>query len=209
MSSNKFRLLAIGIVVLGAASSAFACGDDKKEANNTSATVASADAKDCCAKGAKGAKAAHAAKLASKECGSKSSSASAVLASTAGGDHCAGMSKSKASSALAGADCSYGETSVTLAGACPAKNEADYSFYVAGAECRGTGTAAARAIKSVKGVASVTVDYEKHMVYVCADGKAASKKAIEKSLKTAGYDQVRFVDASKQNCQKSHGKIEA
>ena len=205
MSANKFRLLAIGIVMLGAASSAFACGDDKKEASNTSATVASAtkaDAKGCCAKGAKSASAS----LASKDCSAKSSSTSAVLASTAGGDHCASGSKS---AALAGGDCSYGENTVTMAGACPAKNEADYAFYVAGAECRGTGTAAAKAIKSVKGVASVTVDYENHMVYVCADGKAASKKSIEKSLKTAGYEEVKFVNASKQNCQKSHGKVEA
>lgn len=209
MSANKFRLLAIGIVMLGAASSAFACGDDKKEAN-TSAAVASAEkaekADACCAKGAKGAKASSAS-LASSGCAAKSSkSASAVLASTAGGDHCASGAKS---AALAGGDCSYGETTVTMAGACPAKNEADYAFYVAGAECRGTGTAAAKAIKSVKGVASVTVDYEKHMVYVCADGKTASKKAIEKSLKTAGYEEVKFVNASKQNCQKSHGKVEA
>ena len=205
MSANKFRLLAIGIVLLGATSSAYACGDDKKE-TKTSATVASAekasDAKACCAKGA-----AKSASLASKDCsGAKSGSTSAVLASTAGGDHCGSSAKS---ATLASGECTYGETSVTMAGTCPAKNEADYSFYVAGAECRGTGTAAARAIKAVKGVASVTVDYENHMVYVCADGKAASKKAIEKSLKTAGYDEVKFVNASKQNCQKSHGKVEA
>ena len=204
MSTNKFRLLAIGIVLLGTASSAFACGDDKKE-SNTSASVAStekaSDAKACCAKGAN-----KSASMASKDCSSaKSASSSVVLTSTAGGDHCA----SGAKSAVAGGECTYGETTVTMAGTCPAKNEADYSFYVAGAECRGTGTAAARAIKSVKGVASVTVDYENHMVYVCADSKAASKKAIEKSLKTAGYDEVKFVNASKQNCQKSHGKVEA
>jgi copper chaperone CopZ len=205
VSANKFRLLAIGILMLGAASSAFACGDDKKEASNTSATVASAtkaaDAKGCCAKGAKAASAT----VASKDCAAKSGSSSVVLTSTAGGDHC--MSGSK--SAVASGDCTYGTSSVTMAGACPTKNEADYAFYVAGAECRGTGTAAAKAIKSVKGVASVTVDYENHMVYVCADGKAASKKAIEKSLKTAGYEEVKFVNASKQNCQKSHGKVEA
>ena len=204
MSSNKLRLLAIGIVMLGAAAPAFACGDDKKESeSNTQASVASAtvDAKGCCAKGAK---AQSASKLASKECGSKSSS-NVVFASTAGGDHCVSGSKS----AKAMAACTYGENTVTMAGACPAKNEADYSFYVAGAECRGTGTAAAHAIKSLKGVASVTVDYEKHMVYVCADGKAASRKSIEKSLKNAGYDEVKFVNASKQNCQKSQGKIEA
>jgi copper chaperone CopZ len=203
VSSTKFRLLAIGIVMLGAASSAFACGDDKKESNSSASltSVTSAeDAKGCCAKGAKSASA----KVAAKECGTKSSS-NVVFASTAGGDHCAAGAKS----AKMAADCTYGETTVTFAGACPAKNEADYSFYVAGAECRGTGTAAAYAIKSVKGVSSVTVDYDKHMVYVCADGKAASKKAIEKSLKSAGYDEVKFVNASKQNCQKSHGKVEA
>lgn len=171
MSSNKVLLLAIGIVMLGAASSASAganCGS------------------------AKGAKAA-------------SSASSVVLTSTAGGDHCA----SGAKGAKMAGECTYGENSVTMAGTCPAKNEANYSFYIAGAENRGAGMAAAQAIKSVKGVASVTVDYDKRMAYICADGKAASKKAIEKSLKNAGYDEVKFVNASKQNCQKSHGKVEA
>ena len=103
----------------------------------------------------------------------------------------------------------YGKNTVTASGACPTKNEADYSFFVAGAECKGTGSAVVQAVKSVKGVASVTVDYDTHMVYVCADGKTASKQAIEKSLKTAGYDEVKFVKNSKDNCQKSHGKVEA
>ena len=201
MISNRIKLLAVGIAMIGAASVAFACGDEKKE-SNTQASVAAADAKACCAKGASAA-----AKLATKEsCGAKSSTA-ATFASTAGGDHCASGSKASKSAALAG--CTYGETTVTMAGACPAKNEADYSFYVAGAECKGTGTSVAHAVKSLKGVSSVTVDYENHMVYVCADGKAASRKAIEKSLKTAGYEGVKFVNASKQNCQKSHGKVEA
>ncbi|MEO6463819.1 MAG: heavy-metal-associated domain-containing protein [Candidatus Eisenbacteria bacterium] len=173
MSSNKFRLLAIGIMLLGAASSA---------------STVSAGA-GCCAKGAKSAGAA----------------SGAVLTSTAGGDHCA----SGAKGAKTAGECTYGETSVTMAGTCPAKNEANYSFYIAGVENRNAGTAAAQAIKSVKGVASVTVDYDKRMAYVCADGKTASKKAIEKSLKSAGYGEVKFVNASKQNCQKSHGKVEA
>ena len=56
---------------------------------------------------------------------------------------------------------------------------------------------------------AVTVDYENHMAYVCADGKKASKKAIEKSLKEAGYKEVKFVNAEKANCQKSHGKVQA
>jgi copper chaperone CopZ len=198
VSSNRFRLLAIGIVMLGAASAAFACGDDKKE-SNTQASMASVEAKDCCAKGAK---AQHASKLASKECAAKAGS-SVVFTSTAGGDHCAAGAKSAKTA------CTYGENTVTMAGACPANNEADYAFYVAGAECRETGTAAAHAIKSLKGVASVTVDYDKHMIYVCADGKAAGRKSIEKSLKSAGYDQIKFVNASKQNCSKSHGKVEA
>jgi copper chaperone CopZ len=211
--SNRIKLLVVGIAMIGAASYAYACGDEKKE-SNSQASVASAE-KACCAKGASAALASSSkdacvgksasARLASKDCSAKSSS-TASFASTAGGDHCAAGSKAK-SATLAGL--TYGEKSVTLAGACPAKNEADYSFYVSGAECRGTGASVAHAVKSVKGVSSVTVDYENHMVYVCADGKAASKKAIEKSLKTAGYDEVKFVNASKQNCQKSHGKIEA
>ena len=111
--------------------------------------------------------------------------------------------------ALASGNCSYGENTVTFAGACPKDNEADYSFVVSGAECMGTGTAVAKAIKAVPGVMAVTVDYETHMAYVCADGKKASKKAIEKSLKEAGYKEVKFVNAEKANCQKSHGKVEA
>ena len=207
MSSNRFRLLAIGIVMLGAASLAFACGDDTKN-SNAQASLASAEGKDCCAKGAQAnsaamTKEACAAKMTKEACAAKMNS-SVVLTSTAGGDHCAAGAKS--ANAMT---CTYGENTVTMAGACPAANEADYAFYVAGAEGRDTGTAAAQAIKSLKGVASVTVDYEKHMVYVCADGKAASQKSILKSLKGAGYDEVKFVNASKQNCSKSHGKVEA
>ncbi len=202
MNSNKLKLLAVGIVLLGATSYAFACSEDKKDAS-TQASYTSAEKAEagCCA--TKGAKAT-AAKMAASGCAAKTSKN--TVASTAGGDHCASGAKS---AKMAGGDCSYGENTVTMAGACPTKNETDYAFYVAGAECRGTGASVAQAVKAVKGVAAVTVDYEKQMVYVCADAKSASKQSITKSLKAAGYDKVKFVNASKQNCQKSHGKIEA
>ena len=195
MISNKIKLLVVGIALVGAASYAYACDGDKKSASNTNASVASTDGGGCASK-------ASATKVASADgCCAKGAKASATMASAAG-DHCAAGSKS--AMALA-----YGKNTVTSSGSCPAKNEADYSFYVAGAECKGTGSAVAQAVKSVKGVASVTVDYANHMVYVCADGKTASKKAIESSLKTAGYDEVKFVNATKANCSKSHGKVEA
>jgi copper chaperone CopZ len=199
--SNKIKLLAVGILVLGVTSQAYACGDEKKD-KNTSASYTSAEKAEagCCAS-----KASKASKVAKSGASCDSKSASASFASTMGGDHCAAGSKA---SKVAG-NFTYGENTVTMAGACPAKNEADYAFYVAGAECRGTGSSVAHTVKSVKGVSSVTVDYDNHMVYVCADGKAASKGAIEKSLKSAGYDKVKFVSANKQNCSKSHGKIEA
>ena len=200
MISNKIKFLAVGIALIGAASFAYACDGDKSSSKNTSASVASTEGAGCGTKSASATKVASADACCAK--GAKASKTSATLASTAGGDHCAAGSKS--AMALA-----YGKNTVTAAGACPAKNEADYSFYVAGAECKGTGSAVAQAVKSVKGVSSVTVDYANHMVYVCADGKAASKKAIESSLKTAGYDEVKFVNASKNNCSKSHGKVEA
>jgi copper chaperone CopZ len=195
--SNKIKFLAVGIALIGAASFAYACDQDKASSKNTSASVASTEGAGC------GTKSASTTKVAGADgCCAKGAKTSATMASTAGGDHCAAGSKS--AMALA-----YGKNTVTAAGTCPAKNEADYSFYVAGAECKGTGSAVAQTVKSIKGVSSVTVDYANHMVYVCADGKTASKKSIESSLKTAGYDEVKFVNASKNNCSKSHGKVEA
>jgi hypothetical protein len=47
------------------------------------------------------------------------------------------------------------------------------------------------------------------MAYVCADSKAANKKAIQSSLKKAGYSNVKFVSQTRENCGKSHGKVEA
>ncbi len=206
MNSSKFRLLAIAALLLGSVATAHACGDESKKSSNASAAVASAtkSADGCCA--SKASKTSATVAKASGSCDSKSASASFASATQgAGGDHCA---KGKSAS-LASGDCTYGEASVTLAGACPAKNEADYAFFVSGAECKGTGSEVARAVKATKGVSSVTVDYENHMVYVCADSKTASKKAIQNSLKKAGYDEVKFVSQARENCQKSHGKIEA
>ena len=192
MHSNHIKFLAVGIALLGAASFAYACDGDKASSKNTSAALVSSEGAGCGSK-------ASATKVASSDgCAAKSANVK-----MAGADGCCAKG---ASAAVAMA---YGKNTVTSAGSCPAKNEADYSFYVAGAECKGTGSAVAQTVKSVKGVASVTVDYANHMVYVCADSKTADKKAIEKSLKSAGYDEVKFVSASKNNCSKSHGKVEA
>jgi copper chaperone CopZ len=181
---------------VGSVATAYACGDEDKTskasaslanaggscASKTSATVAKSGG-GCCAK-----------------------DASAALASKSA-DHCAKGASMKG--AVAKGECTYGESSVTLTGTCPTANEADYAFFVSGAECQGTGSEVARTIKAIPGVASVTVDYDKHMAYVCADSKAANKKAIQSSLKKAGYSNVKFVSQTRENCGKSHGKVEA
>ena len=188
MISNKIKLLVIGIALIGAASVSYAC-DGAKKGTTASSASASADGGSCAMKSAT--------KTASGDaCAMKGTSAK-----TAGADGCCAKG---ASSAMA-----YGKHTVSVSGACPTKNEANYSYYVAGAECKDTGSAVVKAVQSVKGVGSVTVDYETHMLYICADGKTASKQAIEKSLKTAGYSKVKFVDDSKANCAKMHAKVEA
>jgi copper chaperone CopZ len=197
--SSKLKLFAVGLLVIGSASYAYACGDDNKS-SSAQASVASTSGSSC----ATMSKAECASKVASGQCASHKASASSASLASSAGDHC-GAAKG---ASMAG-QCTYGASSVTYAGACPAANEADYSFAIAGAECQGTGAAAAKAIKSVKGVASVTVDYDKHMAYVCADSKTANQKAIAKSLKAAGFDEVKFVSVEKQNCAKSHGKVNA
>ena len=199
MFKTTLKARALGVLVLGAAASAYACGDDKKDNAQASYTSTSgscagkAEASKAVAQNAEATKASCAAKMAAGLCKSKTS------ATLAGADHCVKDAK----------DAVYSENAVTYAGACPAGQDADFSFAISGAECKGTGAAAAKAIKSVKGVASVTVDYDKHMAYVCADKRTANKKAIEKSLKNAGFEDVKFVNANKENCAKSHGKIDA
>lgn len=212
MISNKVKLLAIGIIMLGATSTAFACGDEKKATGAEASYSSTEKADGCCAmKGTKATaatatKSGCSTKMSAAECAAKMAKGECAghmnKSASADGDHCGAAAKS---TGLA-----YGDNTVTLvAGACPTKNDSNYAFYVAGAECKGTGTSAVQAVRSLKGVAAVSVDYDKHMVYVCADGKAASKQAIEKSLKKAGFDEVKFVSDSKQNCSKSHGKVEA
>jgi hypothetical protein len=192
--SSKIRVLALSVMVLGAASCAFACGDDKKDGSQ--ASYSSTEGSSCAGKMSKEA---CAAKMSAGECkGVKGANASMATS----GSHCS------AARGASMAECTYGENSVTYAGSCPAGHDADYSFAIAGAECQGTGAAAAKAIKSVHGVASVTVDYNKHMAYVCAE-RSVSQKSIAKSLKSAGFDEVKFVSTSKANCAKSHGKIDA
>ena len=211
MVSSKIKVLALSVLVLGAATYAFACGD-KDKASNTEASYSSTEGGTCAGKMSKEA---CAAKMAAGECSSHG--AKGTMASSAGAGGSCSMAKGASMAAgsscgmhdAAMATCTYGENSVTMAGTCPAGNDADYSFAIAGAECQGTGAAAAKAIKSVKGVASVTVDYDKHMAYVCADKRATNAKAIQKSLKNAGFDGVKFVSDSKANCAKSHGKIDA
>ena len=194
MFKTSMKALALSVLVLGAAASAYACGDDKKD--NAQASYTSTSGSSCASKMSKEA---CAAKMAAGECKAHASN----TATLAGADHCASGTKD-ASMAV------YGDNCVTFSGACAAGRDADYSFAISGAECKGTGAAAAKAIKSVKGVASVTVDYDKHMAYVCADKRACNQKTIAKSLKNAGFDDVKFVSASKENCAKSHGaKIDA
>lgn len=195
MFSSRLKVLALSVMVLGAATYAYASGDDKKDNPQTSY---SSTAGTTCA--GKMSKEACAAKMAAGECANHKGS-NVSLAGANG--------RCSAANGASMAECTYGENSVTYAGSCPAGQDADYSFAIAGAECQGTGAAAAKAIKSVEGVASVTVDYDKHMAYVCADKRATSRKAIEKSLKNAGFDGVRFISMSKENCAKSNGKIDA
>jgi len=210
--SSKIKVLALSVLVLGAATYAHACGD-KDKTSNTQASNVSAASGNCAAKMSKEE---CAAKMAAGECtmhGAKGTNASTASA----GDGCcaakgAKMASAGGSCAMHGAsasECVYGENTVTMAGTCPAGNDADYSFAIAGAECQGTGTKAAKTIKAVKGVASVTVDYDKHIAYVCVDKHATSAKAIEKSLKQAGFEGVKFVSEGKENCAKSHAKIDA
>jgi copper chaperone CopZ len=195
--SSRIKVLAICALALGAANYAFACGD-KDKTSDSQASYSSTEGSTCAGKMSKEA---CAAKMAAGQCSAKGVKAShAVMAST-------GTSCSHGD--MAASECVYGENTVTMAGTCPANHEADYSFAIAGAECQGTGAAAAKAIKSVKGVASVTIDYDKHMAYVCADNRTADQKAIAKSLKKAGFDGVKFISASKENCAKSHGKLDA
>jgi copper chaperone CopZ len=197
--SNKIKLLAIGIALLGAATVTYACDGAKKGTTASSAST-SADGGSCAAKHA----------------GAKTASAEGCAMKAASGDACA-MKGTGAKMAGADGCCAkdgkstmaYGKTTVMATGACPTENEANYAFYVAGAECKDTGSAVVKAVKSVKGVGTVTVDYDTHMLYVCADRKTASKQAIEKSLKSAGYAEVKFVDDSKKNCARMHGKVEA
>jgi copper chaperone CopZ len=214
--SSKIKVLALSVLVLGAATSAYACGDKDKTSSNTQASYTSTASGTCAAKMSKEE---CAAKMAAGECpmhGAKGTNASAASTAGAGNGCCsakgAKMASAGGSCSMHGASasaCVYGENSVTMAGTCPAGNDADYSFAIAGAECQGTGEKAAKTIKSVKGVASVTVDYDKHMAYVCADKRATNAKAIAKSLKNAGFEDVKFVSDSKANCARSHGKIDA
>ena len=215
MFSSKIKVLALSVLVLGAATYAYACGDKDKTTSNTQASYTST-ASGTCAAGAKMTKEECAAKMAAGECSMKGAKGTNASMAGAGGDCCAAKGAKMAS---AGGSCSnhgasasacvYGDNTVTMAGTCPAGNDADYSFAISGAECQGTGAKAAQTIKSVKGVASVTVDYDKHIAYVCADKRATNAKAIAKSLKNAGFEDVKFISDSKANCAKSHGKIDA
>ena len=200
MFSSKIKILALSVLVLGAATNAFACGDKDKASNSSTQASYSSNAKgasgcpamagmtkeECAAKMAAGECTAHGAKMASAESGCCAKDKNASMA-----------------------DCTYGKSTVMLSGTCPAANEANYSFAIADAECKETGTAVAKAIKSVKGVASVTVNYDKHMAYVCADKKVTNQNAIAASLKKAGYSDVKFVSEGKENCAKAHAKVEA
>jgi hypothetical protein len=96
------KALALSVLVLGAAASAYACGDDKKD--NAQASYTSTSGSSCASKMTKEA---GAAKMAAGECKAHASN-TAVLA---GADHCASGTKDAAMAV-------YGENTVTFAGAC-------------------------------------------------------------------------------------------
>jgi copper chaperone CopZ len=203
--TNRISTLAFALLVVGAsAATAVACPNNDKSASTASKTG--------------GCPYAH------------SSNASATLASTAHEDGCGASAKAASAthesgcgmskSAVAGGSCSmhgaaagsctFGKNAVTMAGdMCPTAHEADYAFAVKGADCQGTSQSAAKAIKAMKGVASVTVDYKAHMAYVCADGRTCDESQIVNCLKKAGFADAKFVNADHANCAKSHGKVPA
>jgi copper chaperone CopZ len=223
MRLNKIQSLALALVVVGASAAvALSCPNSDKSASKDASTASYVSAGGTCSGHATSAANVTADVKgdcpASKNCpagacphGAKGASAVAAAATHEGG--CT-MSKSAMASGECSmhdaAACTFGKNSVTMAGgACSMTHEADYAFNVSGVDCKDSGASAVRAIKSLKGVAAVTVDYAKHMAYVCADNRTADQKTIASSLKKAGFADVKFVSQDKANCAKSHGKLAA
>ncbi len=218
MRALKIQTLGLALLVVAAsAATAIACPNNDKSASTASYTSAG-----------KGECAAHSSTMtadakgncpATKDCPAgacpySGKTTSAVAASAEHGS--CGMSKSAMAASgcsmhgASAGDCAFGKNTVTMSGAaCPVGHEADYAFMVKGADCKGMSETAVKAIKSLKGVSSVTVDYKNHMAYVCADSRTATQTAIAGTLKKAGFDAVKFVSQDKANCAKSHGKVEA
>jgi copper chaperone CopZ len=206
--TNQLQSLAFALVVVGASAAvAISCPNSDKTSSKDASTASyvsaggsgtctAAQAKDCPASACP-----H---------GAKATSAVAAAATHEGCTMSKAAMASGSCSMHDAAACSFGKNSVTMAGgSCPVAHEADYAFAVTGADCQGSGESAVKAIRAIKGVAAVTVDYAKHMAYVCADDRTADQKAITSSLKKAGFDGVKFVSQDKANCARSHGKLAA
>jgi copper chaperone CopZ len=203
---RAFKIQTLGLallVVAASAATAIACPNNDKSASTASA------AGEC--PYAHGNANASLASTAHEGCGASATAASAH-------EGC-GMSAKSASLASAGScsmhgaaagACTFGKNSVTMAGeACAGARNADYALAVKSADCPGTSQAVAKAIKAMKGVAAVTVDYKAHMAYVCADGRTCDATSLVDCLKKAGFADAKFVNADHANCAKSHGKVQS
>jgi hypothetical protein len=208
--TNQLQSLAFALVVVGASAVvAVSCPNSDKTSSKDASTASyvsaggsgtctAAQAKDCPASACP-----HGAKMTSAVSPSATHADCSMSKSAMAGGSCS----MHGASATA---CTFGKNSVTMAGgSCPVAHEADYAFAVNGADCAGSGESAVKAIRSIKGVAAVTVDYAKHMAYVCADNRTADQKSIASSLKKAGFADVKFVSQDKANCARSHGKLAA
>jgi len=196
---RKVMAFAAAATLVVAVPLAFACDHD---GNKTSAAVASNGG----------------------TCTSHASASQASLASTAGGDHCANMKSASAgdhcsahaSMTAAGGSCSYdksraancvyGRNSVAISGDCPSATNTDFALAVKAAKNRASGRQIAQALKATPGVAAVTVDFGKHMAYVCADGSKCDAKSLVECLQRAGYSNARLADTGHKYCNLAHGK---
>lgn len=193
---SKIRVLAVSVLVLGAATYAYACGDQKT-------TTASAGGS-CCAKKQTEASAAS---TAGGECTAAKTQATAASAGEMSPECQAHMKAAAMGSCATGsANCTYGKNTVAISGACPTSHNADYAISVGSASCQGAGAECAKAIKAMPGVAAVTVDYANHLAYVCTDGSVCDGNALLSCLKKAGFKDAKLADMGRKYCSKAHGQ---
>ena len=103
-------------------------------------------------------------------------------------------------------NCIYGKNTVALNGECPNVSNVDFALAIKGAKNAKRSLAVAQAIKGVPGVAAVTVDYSKHMAYVCADGSKCDASSLVECLEKAGYPDARVADTGHKYCNMAHSK---